>query len=59
MVEFRYSQTIFLQFTVVLFRSNLEKKITSNEQKVTSNEQRVKSKAQRAKSNEQQAKGNN
>ena len=33
--EFRYSQTIFLHFTVTLF-SNLDEKIISNEQKVTS-----------------------
>ena len=33
--EFRYSQTIFLRFTVTLFHSNLDEKITSNEQKVT------------------------
>ena len=32
--EFRYSQTILLQFTVILFHSNLEEKVTSNEQKV-------------------------
>ena len=42
--EFRYSQTIFLRFTVILFHSNLDEKITSNEQKVTSNEQKVTSK---------------
>ena len=47
--EFRYSQTILLRFTVILFHSNLEEKVASNEQKVTSNEQ---------KSNEQQAKSN-
>ena len=46
--EFRYSQTIFLRFTVTLFHSNLDEKITSNEQKVTSNEQQVKSNEQRA-----------
>ena len=40
--EFRYSQTIFLRFTVTLF-SNLDEKITSNKQKVTSNEQKVQS----------------
>ena len=34
MVEFRYSQTIFLRFTVTLFLSNLNEKITSKEQKV-------------------------
>ena len=41
--EFRYSQIIFLRFTVILFHSNLDKKITSNEQKVTNNEQKVQS----------------
>ena len=46
--EFRYSQTIFLRFTVTLIHSNLDEKITSNEQKVTSNEQQVKSNEQRA-----------
>ena len=46
--EFRYSQTIFLRFTVTLFHSNLDEKITSNEQKVTSNEQKVTSNEQRA-----------
>ena len=40
--EFRHSQTIFLSFTVTLFHSNLDEKITSNEQKLTSNEQRAK-----------------
>ena len=39
--EFRYSQAIFLRFTVILFHSNWDEK--SNEQKVTSNEQRAKS----------------
>ena len=29
------------KFTVTLFHSNLDEKITSNEQKVTSNEQKV------------------
>ena len=42
-VEFRYSQTIFLRFTVTLFHSNLDEKVTSNEQKVTSNELKVQS----------------
>ena len=49
-VEFHYSQNIFLRFTVTLFHSNLDEKITSNEQKITSNEQRAKSNEQRAKS---------
>ena len=56
MAEFRYSQTIFLRFTVTLFHSKQranEQKVTSNEQKVTSNEQRAKSNEQRATSNEQ------
>ena len=39
-VEFRYNQTIFLQFKVTLFYGNLDEKITS-EQKVTSNEQKA------------------
>ena len=46
--EFGYGQTIFLRFTVTLFYSYLDDKITSNEQKVTSNEQRSKSNEQRA-----------
>ena len=50
--EFCYSETIFLQFTVTLFHSNLDEKITSNEQKVTSNEQRVTTKEQKVTSNE-------
>ena len=41
MANFRYSQTIFLRFTVTLFHSNLDEKITSNEQKVMSNKQKV------------------
>ena len=51
--EFRYSQTIFLRFTVTLFHSKQranEQKVTSNVQKVTSNEQKVTSNEQRAKS---------
>ena len=52
-VEFRYSQTIFLQFTVTLFHDNLDEKITSNEQKVTSNEQKVTSNEQKVTSNEE------
>ena len=43
-VDFRYSQTIILRYTVTLFHSNLNKKITSDEQKVTSNEQKGASK---------------
>ena len=38
--DFCQSQTIFLRFTVTLFHSNLDEKITSNEQKVMSNEQK-------------------
>ena len=33
-VEICYSQTIFLRFTVILFYSNLNEKITSNEENV-------------------------
>ena len=44
--EFRYSQTIFLPFTVTSFHSNLDEKITSNEQKLRSNEQKVTSNEQ-------------
>ena len=44
-VQFRCSQTIILRFTVTLFYSNLDAKITSNELKVKSNEQREKSSA--------------
>ena len=58
MAEFRYSQTFFLRFTVTLFHSNLDEKITSNEQKATSKKQRAKSNEQRAKSNEQPSKSN-
>ena len=50
---FRYSQTIFFRFTVVLFHRNLEEKLTSSEQKVTSNEQKVTSNVQILTSNEQ------
>ena len=55
-LEFRYIQSIFLRFAVILFDSNLDQKITSKEQKVTSNEQRAKSNEQRAKRNEKRAK---
>ena len=54
--EFRYSQTIFLRFTVTLFYSNLNEKITSNEQNVTSNEQKVMRNEQKVTSNEHRAK---
>ena len=56
--EFRYSKTIFLQFTVTLFYSKQganEQKVTSNEQKVTNNEKKITSNGQRAKSNDQRA----
>ena len=43
-VQFRYSQTIFLQFTVTMFHSSLHEKITSNEQRTKSNEQQATSK---------------
>ena len=58
--EFRYSQTIFLPFTVTLFYSNLDEKITSNDQKITNNEQkaRAKSNEQKVTINEQRAKSN-
>ena len=47
LTEFRYSQTIFLRFTLTLLHSNLDEKVTSNEQKVTSNEQKVTSNEQK------------
>ena len=53
MAEFRYSQNILLQFTVILFHSNLYEKVTSNEQKLTSNEQKITSNQQRVTRNEQ------
>ena len=58
LVEFRHCQNIFLRFTVSLFHSNLNEKITSNGQGAKSNEQRAKSNKQREKSNEQRAKSN-
>ena len=58
MVKFCCSETIFLQFTVTLFQSNLDEKITSNEQKVTSNEQKVTSNEQKVMSNEQKVMSN-
>ena len=54
--EFRYSQTIFLRFTVTLLQSNLDEKITSKEQKVTSNEQKVTSSEQKVASNDNEQK---
>ena len=53
--EFRYSQTSFLWFTVTLFHSNLNEKITSNEQKLTCNEQKLTSNEQKVTSNKQRA----
>ena len=50
--EFRYSKTILLRFTVILFHSDLEEKVTGNEQKVTSNKQEVTSNEQKLTSNE-------
>ena len=38
------------KFTITLFHSNLDEKITSNKQKATSNEQRAKSNKQQVKS---------
>ena len=63
MVEFRYSQTIFFRFTVTLFHSNLDEKITTNEQlaneqKVASNEQKVTSNEHKVTSNEQKVSSN-
>ena len=57
-VEFRYSQTIFLWFTVTLFHSNLDEKTTSNEQNVTSKEKKVTSNEQKVASNEQKVTSN-
>ena len=56
--EFHYSQTILLQLTVILFHSNLEEKLTSNEQKVTSNDQKVTSNKQKITSNKQKVTSN-
>ena len=58
MAQFRYSQTIFLRFTVTLFHNNLDKKIMSNEQKLTSNEQKVTSHEQKVASNEENVTSN-
>ena len=41
LAKFCYSQTTLLRFTVTLFNSNLDKKVTENEQKATSNKQKV------------------
>ena len=56
--EFRYSQIILLWFTVILFDSNLDKKLTSNLQKVTSNEQKITSNEEKIMSNEQKVTSN-
>ena len=53
-----YSQTIILRFTVILFQSNLDRKVTRNEQKRTSNEQKVTSIEHKLKSNEQKVTSN-
>ena len=58
LTEFRYSQTILLRFRVILFHSNLEKKVTSNEQKVTSNKTKVTSNERKVMSNEQKETSN-
>ena len=58
MAQFRYSQTILLRFSVILFYSNLYKKIMSNEQEVTSNEQKVTSNKQKVTSNEHKVTSN-
>ena len=42
-----YSQTILLWFTVILFHSNLDEKVTSNEQKVANKQQKVTSNEQK------------
>ena len=57
-MEFRYSQSIFLRFTVILFDNNFDEKITSNGPTVTSNDQQTKSNEQQANSNEKRAKSN-
>ena len=51
--EFRYSQTSFLWFTVILCHGNLDEKITNIEQKVTSNEQKVTSNEQKVQPREE------
>ena len=55
--EFCYSQTILLLFTVILFHSNLDEKVTSSEQKVTSNEQEIMSKWAKSNENEEKVRG--
>ena len=56
--EFRYSQIIFLRFTVTLFHSNLDEKVTSNEQKVASNDHKVTSNKQKVTSNDHKVTSN-
>ena len=53
LTDLRYGQTIFLWFTVILFQSNLDEKITYNEQEVTRNGQKAKTNEQKVTSNEQ------
>ena len=54
-MEFPYSQPIFLRFTVILFHSKLDEKVTDNEQKVRSNKQKITSNEQKVTRNEQKA----
>ena len=56
MVEFRYCQTILLQFTAILFHSNLDEKVTSKEQKLESKEQEVTSNEQKVTHNKEKVK---
>ena len=49
-----FVQTIFLRFTVILFHSNLDEKITSNEQKVTNYKQKVTSHKQKVVTSKEQ-----
>ena len=58
LVEFRHCQNIFLRFTVSLFHSNLDEKITSNVQKVTGKEQKGTSNEQKVTSNEKKVTSN-
>ena len=58
LVEFRHCQNIFLRFTVSLFHSNLDEKITSNVQRVTGKEQKVTSNEQKVTSNEKKVTSN-
>ena len=58
MAELRYSQTILLRFTLILFDSNWDGKLTSKEQRVMSNEQRAENKQQPGKGKEQKVTSN-